>query len=87
MFSDQMTSSLSHYLYVYDESGSEIYPVYGSTYGYAKHFQVYDLTAGEYTVHILKAPEGYAAAQEAYPAPPAPGTVTVALVSDGTRAA
>ena len=47
----------------------------------------FDREAGEYTVHILKAPEGYAAAQEAYPAPPAPGTVTVALVSDGTRAA
>ena len=35
--------------------------------------------AGRYTVHVLKAPEGFAADDTEYPAPAAPGRVTIVL--------
>ena len=39
----------------------------------------FDCDAGSYTVHILKVPEGYASDDTEYPAPSAPGTVTIVL--------
>ena len=35
--------------------------------------------AGSYTVHVLKVPEGFAADLTEYPAPAAPGRVTIIL--------
>ena len=35
--------------------------------------------AGSYTVHVLKVPEGFAADLTEYPAPAAPGRVTIVL--------
>lgn len=40
---------------------------------------VFEKEAGVYTVHVLKAPEGYAADEAEYPAPAEPGRVTIVL--------
>ena len=40
---------------------------------------VFDKEAGSYTVHVLKAPEGYAADDTELPAPAQPGRVTIVL--------
>lgn len=39
----------------------------------------FDREAGSYTVHVLKVPEGFAADDTTYPAPAAPGRMTVVL--------
>ena len=39
----------------------------------------FEQPAGSYTVHLLKVPEGYAADDTEYPAPPQPGLVTIVL--------
>ena len=40
---------------------------------------VFDQKAGSYTIHVLKAPEGYAADDTEYTAPSQPGQVTIVL--------
>ena len=39
----------------------------------------FDKEAGEYTVHVLKVPEGFAADDTEYPAPAQPGQVSIVL--------
>lgn len=45
----------------------------------ANGIAVFEKEAGKYTVHILKAPEGFAADGTEYPAPAEPGRVTIVL--------
>ena len=40
---------------------------------------IFDKPAGSYTVHVLKAPEGYAKDDTEYAAPTRPGRVTITL--------
>lgn len=40
---------------------------------------VFDQKAGSYTIHVLMAPEGYAADDTEYAAPAQPGQVTIVL--------
>ena len=40
---------------------------------------VFDRQAGNYTIHVLKAPEGYAPDDTEYPAPAKPGQVVIVL--------
>ena len=43
---------------------------------------VYDVEAGAYTVHILKAPEGYEKDDQEYQAPEEPGTLVITLKAE-----
>ena len=45
----------------------------------ANGIAVFEKEAGKYTVHILKAPEGFAKDETEYPAPAEPGRMTIAL--------
>ena len=45
----------------------------------ANGIAVFEKAAGKYTVHILKAPEGFAKDETEYPAPAEPGRMTIAL--------
>ncbi len=44
-----------------------------------KGLAVFEKEAGRYTIHVLKAPEGYAADPTEYDAPAEPGRVTIVL--------
>ncbi len=44
-----------------------------------KGIAVFEKEAGSYTVHVLKAPEGYAPDDTEYAAPEKPGRVTIVL--------
>ena len=44
-----------------------------------KGLAAFQKEAGAYTVHVLKAPEGFAADDTEYPAPAEPGRVTIVL--------
>lgn len=45
----------------------------------ANGIAAFEKEAGKYTVHILKAPEGFAKDETEYPAPAEPGRMTIAL--------
>ena len=45
----------------------------------ANGIAVFEKEAGKYTVHVLKAPEGYAADDTEYPAPAEPSRITIVL--------
>ena len=45
----------------------------------ANGIAVFEKAAGKYTVHILKAPEGFAKDDTEYPAPAEPGKMTIVL--------
>lgn len=49
----------------------------------AEGVAVFDMPAGEYTIHLLKVPDGYAEDDTEYPAPAAPETVTLTLKPEG----
>lgn len=44
-----------------------------------KGLAVFEKEAGRYTIHVLKAPEGYTADSTEYDAPAEPGRVTIVL--------
>ena len=45
----------------------------------ANGIAVFEKEAGKYTIHILKAPEGFAKDDTEYPAPADPGRMTIVL--------
>ena len=45
----------------------------------ANGIAVFEKAAGKYTVHILKAPDGFAKDDTEYPAPAEPGKMTIVL--------
>ena len=81
-------ASNSYEVLVNDETGK---PVSGVTIQFCsdtecimdqtdeKGIAVFEKEAGKYTVHVLKAPEGYAADDTEYPAPAEPGRMTIVL--------
>ena len=82
------TASSPYRIICVDESGN---PVPGATVQFCSDIQcmmaktdadgvaVFDQVPGQYTVHLLKAPAGFAKDSEAYEAPSVPGDLTIVL--------
>ncbi len=81
-------SKTPYQVQVNDEAGQ---PVAGATIQFCsdeecvmgttddKGVATFDKEAGSYTVHVLKAPDGYAKDDTEYEAPEKPGTLTIVL--------